>query len=94
MSHLGVPGPIGGGAPRPQKIFWEVQEVPIGPPEKMKWLLQLLHGFFEPKCSDQNRDKVNHRVKLQPACLDSRSEKILKIFHLVRSMGPNEWETA
>ena len=25
---------------------------------------------------------------------DSRSEKILKFFHLVKSLGPNEWENA
>ena len=29
-------------------FFWEVQEVLIGPPEKIKWLVQLLHGLFEP----------------------------------------------
>ena len=36
-------------------IFWEVQEVPIGPPEKIKWLVQLFHGFFEPHVIDRTR---------------------------------------
>ena len=44
----GPRAPIEGRAPRPQNFFWEVQDVPIGPPEKIKWLVQLCHGFFEP----------------------------------------------
>ena len=40
------PGPHKGWGPQTPKFFWEVQEVPIGPPEKIKWLVQLFHGFF------------------------------------------------
>ena len=47
-AHLGVPGPYIGWGTQTPKFFWEVQEVPIGPPEKIKWLVQLFHGFFEP----------------------------------------------
>ena len=47
-THFGGPGPPIGWGPQTPKFFWEVQEVPIGPPEKFKWLVQLLHGFFEP----------------------------------------------
>ena len=32
--------------PQTPKFFWEVQEVPIGPPQKIKWLVQLFHVFF------------------------------------------------
>ena len=80
--------------PQTPNFFWEVQEVPIGPPEKIKWVVQLFHGFFESYVIDQNRYRVNLRVKLRPTWWDSRFEKILKFFHLWLSLGPNEWENA
>ena len=93
-ASFGGPGPHRGWGPQ-TPIFWgEVQKVPIGPPEKIKWVVQLFHGFFESYVIDQNRYRVNHRVKLRPTWWDSRSEKILKYFHLVKSLGPNEWENA
>ena len=46
--HLGGPGTDRGRGPQTPNFFGEVQEVPIGPLEKFKWLVQLLHGFFEP----------------------------------------------
>ena len=94
MGNVVVPGPIEGVGPQTPNFFGEVQEVPIGPPEKIKWVVQLFHGFFESYVFDQNRYRVNHRVKLQLACTNSRSEKILKFFHLVKSLGTNEWENA
>ena len=48
FGYLGGPGPPIGWGPQTPKFFWEVQDVPIGPPEKIKWLVQLFHGFFEP----------------------------------------------
>ena len=32
--------------PETPNLFWEVQEVPIGPPEKINWLVQFFHGCF------------------------------------------------
>ena len=49
------PGPHRGEGPQTPKFFWEVQDVPIGPPEKIKWLVQLCHGFFEPYVIYWNR---------------------------------------
>ena len=93
-ASFGGPGPHMGWGPQTPNFFWEVQEVPIGPPEKIKWVVQLFHGFFESYVINQNRYRVNHRVKLQPTWWDSRVENVLKIFHLVKSLGPNEWENA
>ena len=45
---FGGPRPHKGEGPQTPKFFWEMQDVPIGPPEKIKWLVQLFHGFFEP----------------------------------------------
>ena len=47
---------------------------------------------LQPKWLDQNRYRVNHRVKLRPAWWDSKSKIFLKIFHLVKSLGLKEWE--
>ena len=55
MRHLGGPRPLRGWGPLTPNFFWEVQQVQIGPPEKIKWLLQLFHRFFEPDVIDQNR---------------------------------------
>ena len=43
---FGSPGPYRGWGPQTPKFFWEVQEVPIGPPGKIKGLVQLFHVFF------------------------------------------------
>ena len=40
------PGSHRGWGPKTPKMFWEVQEVPIAPPQKIKWLVQLFHVFF------------------------------------------------
>ena len=40
------PGYHRGWGPQTPKFFWEVQEVPIGPPGKIKGLVQLFHVFF------------------------------------------------
>ena len=47
-ASFGGPRPHGRWYPQTPIFFWEVQEVSIGPPEKFKWLVKLLHGFFEP----------------------------------------------
>ena len=51
---FGGPESHRGWGPQTPKLFWEVLEVPIGPPEKIKWLVQLFHGFFEPNVIDRN----------------------------------------
>ena len=46
IGHLGVPDPIEGGVPQTPNFFWEVQEVPIDSAPKIRWVVQLLLGFF------------------------------------------------
>ena len=46
ISLFGGPGYHRGWGPQTPKFFWEVQEVPIGPPGKIKGLVQLFHVFF------------------------------------------------
>ena len=46
LDNMGVLVQIGGGALRPQIFFWEVQEVQIDFAPKIRWVVQLLHGFF------------------------------------------------
>ena len=43
-----------GWGPQTPKFFWEVQEVPICHPQKIKWLVQLFHGFFWATCNWPN----------------------------------------
>ena len=52
---FGGPGSHRGWGLQTPKFFWEVQEVPIGFPGKIKGLVQLFHVFFEPHVIDQNR---------------------------------------
>ena len=81
-------------APQTPKFFWEVQDVPIDPTEIIKWLVQLCHGFFEPYVIYTEIAYLTYNVKFRRAWPDSRFQKILKFFHLVKSLGPNEWENS
>ena len=94
MPYFVVPGPIRGGALRPQIFFWEVQEVLIDSAPKIRWvvLVQLLHGFFLVQVIGPKSLLVNHRVKLRLACQDSKQKQNLKIFHLVKFLGLKDWE--
>ena len=42
----GGPGTDRGRGPQTQNFFWEVQEVPIDFAIKIRWVVQLLHGFL------------------------------------------------
>ena len=55
LGHLGGPRPHRGEGPQTPKFFWEVQDIPIGLTEIIKWLVQLCHGFFEPYVIYLNR---------------------------------------
>ena len=46
IRHLGGSGTDRGRGPQTQKFFWEVQEVPIDFAIKIRWVVQLLHGFL------------------------------------------------
>ena len=87
-----VPAPIRGGAPRPQIFFGKSRKSQQTLPQKLGRQSNSFMDFFEPKCLDQNRQSIEHRVKLRPAWWDSKSKNFLKIFHLVKSLGLNEWE--
>ena len=68
LGHLGGPGPPIGWGPQTPKFFWEVQEVPIGPPEKIKWLVQLFHGFFWATC-DWPKSLLGNLLSKTSTCL-------------------------
>ena len=46
IRHLGGPGPHRGWGPQTPNFFWKVQDVQIDSAPKIRWVVQLLHGFF------------------------------------------------